>query len=440
MAATPLGIARAGNQIIQGQPSSVTQGHGLLELRPDSNTEFAGDAGKVAHTFLRVLIPPDGGVEPVSQASALRNLNNARNVNPNAGNTVTYIANTPASIACLYNLVPQPKTQPAGCNPSTTTVNPSGGAGAIAIVDAYDYPTAPVDMATFSQRFGLPAAQLQIVYAGGNSPYISGPKPPSGVANGWTLESALDIEWAHAMAPKAKIFLVEAQNSSVGALLTAVMAAEYLVSKNGGGQISMSWGTSEFSSETYYDAYFSPSYTPANVTFLASGGDVGSVVSWPAVSPYIVSVGGTTINRDSKGNFVNEATWTSGGGGVSAYEPRPPYQNVAAVQNIVKTKRGTPDIALDANPSSGVSVYLAGSWYIVGGTSAAAPAIAGILNVAHSTGGYPATAAELSTIYANGAKPADFRDITTSNCGKGVATIGYDVCTGWGSVFTYAGK
>lgn len=421
-------------QVLMGQPS--TDGHSLLEILPQSNGVIPGSEGIYAHTHVHLLVPPDGGGVPVSKADALHNLT----VRPAVTPKVTYVVNTPSSIACVYQLVPQPVNQPAGCNPATTTANPSGGAGAIAIVDAYDYPTAAADLATFSSHFGLPAAPFQVVYAGGNSPYITGSKPSSGVSNGWSIEEALDIEWAHAMAPKAKIFLVEAQNSSFGALLTAVLAAQYLVSHNGGGEVSMSWGSGEFSSETSYDVYFSPSVAPSNVTFLASAGDTGSIVSYPAVSPYVIGVGGTTIDRDSTSKFTGEETWTSGGGGVSLYEPRPSFQSATTIQNIVKTHRGTPDVALDANPSSGVSVYAAGTWYIVGGTSASAPAWAGILNAAHAGGTYPSVATEFSNIYSNGSKPADFRDITSSNCGKGTAAAGYDVCTGWGSALTYSGK
>ncbi|MGA8231527.1 MAG: hypothetical protein WB795_08605, partial [Candidatus Acidiferrales bacterium] len=136
-----------------------------------------------------------------------------------------------------------------GCNPNNTTENPTGGGNAIAVVDAYDYPTAASDLSTFSAQFGLPAANFTVVYA-------SGTRPSPDPTGGWELEEALDIEWSHAIAPKAKIFLVEAASNSNTDLLTGVAVASKLVAENGGGEVSMSWGEGEFSGETAYDNNF----------------------------------------------------------------------------------------------------------------------------------------------------------------------------------------
>lgn len=433
-----------GGEIFRAEPSSILHGQGLMGLRPQSSSERHEDIGAVAHTHLRLIVPPNGEVRPVSHDESTKNFRrHLENLNKNAGtpsatpNTIL-VLNTPSSIACIYNLVAQPANQPAGCNAAYTTKNPVGGGGAIAIVDAYHDPTAASDLAYFSQFFGLPAPNFQVVYAGGKAPYITGPKPRWN--SGWSLEEALDVEWAHTMAPAAKIYLVEAQNNSLSALFTAVVAAEYLVSQSGGGEISMSWGSSEFSGETAWDQYFSSSGL-SNIVFVASSGDIGSVVSYPAASPYVIGAGGTTINRDSNGNFVSETTWSGSGGGISCCETRPSYQSTQALQAVVGSHRGTPDISLDANPSSGVAVYLAGQWYIVGGTSVSAPAIAGILNVADSAGkSFPAANTEIGTIYTNGSTSADFRDIALNSCGSHGATAGYDLCTGWGSPITYIGK
>ena len=127
------------------------------------------------------------------------------------------------------------------------TANPSGGSRAIAIVDAYHYATAASDLSVFSNQFGLPQANFQVVYANGRQPPVNAD---------WNIEEALDIEWAHAMAPDAKIYLVEAASTNFTDLLRAVSVANSLVSSAGGGEVSMSWGGSEFSGETSYDFYF----------------------------------------------------------------------------------------------------------------------------------------------------------------------------------------
>ena len=142
----------------------------------------------------------------------------------------SYFYETPASLGCVYRLTSVSSAQ-IGCNPTDATLlNPSGGAKAIAIVDAYDYPTALSDLQIFSAQFGLTApttANFQVVYATGTQPRAD---------SGWGLEAALDIEWAHAMAPQSKIYLVEAASNSFADLLTAVSVASNLVTQAGGGR------------------------------------------------------------------------------------------------------------------------------------------------------------------------------------------------------------
>jgi kumamolisin len=192
----------------------------------------------------------------------------------------------------------------------------------------------------------LPAptsANFQVVYASGRQPPVNAD---------WNYEEALDIEWAHAMAPNAKIYLVEAASNSWGDLFVAVSVANSLLASAGGGEVSMSCGGSEFSSETYYDRYF----TQPGVVYFAGSGDSPGVI-WPSTSPNVVSVGGTSISRNpTTGAFQQEMAWQSGGGGPSLYELRPGYQN--GISAIVQTRRGTPDVAADADPSTGVWIYV----------------------------------------------------------------------------------
>jgi kumamolisin len=377
---------------------------------PDSSVENPADIGQRAHTNVRLFVPT-GGMDRVAPPTFDRL---GRDNGPDAVPAPNYFfLETPASLGCVYNLVAAPI---AGCNPYSTTVNPTGGSKAIAIVDAYDDSTAASDLAVFSAEFGLPAANLTVVYASGTRPAAN---------SGWQIEEALDIEWAHAMAPGAKIYLVEAASSGLGDLLTAVGVASKLVVAAGGGEVSMSWGSGEFSGETACDTVF----TTPGIVYLASAGDSPGVI-WPSASPNVVSVGGTALSRNpNTGFFQAELAWQQAGGGPSAYEARPAYQS--GLSAITGTKRGTPDVSAVADPTTGVWVYSGGGWYIVGGTSVAAPVWAGILNNAGHF--YGSSAAELSAIYAGA---AGFNDITNGDCGpnEGYLALGaWSFCTGHGS-------
>jgi kumamolisin len=325
---------------------------------------------------------------------------------------------TPGSLACVYELV----TGPTGCPIATSTNVPTGGVGAIAIVDAGYYPSAASDLEAFDNQFGIPAADFTVVYADGTRP----PRYP-----GWEVEEALDIEWAHAMAPQAKLFLVESKQSDTDPTWQAVAVAGKLVAENGGGVVSMSWGVSELPVEVNYDKYFSA----PNVVYFAASGDSGLGVSiYPGASPKVVAVGGTYFNRDDNGNFVSEQYFTDGGGGnISPYEPRPTYQNI--ISNIVGNFRGYPDFASDFCCTV---IYLRG-WGAVGGTSWSSPTFAGIINAA----GRQAKSTEQALTFAYGeyatgqAYKGPFNDITT---GDPRCVTGWDICAGIGSPRTYKGK
>jgi kumamolisin len=326
---------------------------------------------------------------------------------------------TPGSVACVYKLV----SGPAGCPVATSTALPTGGWGAIAIVDAGDYPSAATDLAAFSSYYGIPAADFTVTWPGTK-------KPP--VYSDWETEEALDIEWAHAMAPNAKLYLVETVQENTDPTWQGVQLAAKLVAEAGGGVVSMSWGDPEQSEELSWDKYF----TNNKVVFFAAAGDSGLGVSiYPGSSPNVVSVGGTYFDRDSNGNFTQEVYYDFGGGGdLSPYEPRPTYQN--GVANVVGTHRGYPDVASDFCCAP---VYLEGGWTSVGGTSWASPTFAGIVNAAgHKAKG---SVAELTKMYNELTNPtqysADFNDITQ---GAEQCKIGFDECTGIGSPSTYAGK
>jgi kumamolisin len=332
-----------------------------------------------------------------------------------------YFIETPASIACVYGLV----QRQSGCNPNAVTTNANGGSKVIAIVDAFDAPAIKSDLDTFSKRFGLPPANFDVVFA-------SGMRPPND--KGWEIEISLDVEWAHAMAPNAKLILVEANSNCYNDLLAALDAASELVASQGGGEVSLSWGGSEFATETNYDAHFSK---PGVVYFVATGDVPG--VSYPAMSPNVVAVAGTSVNRNSEtGEFIGETPWKNTGGGPSAFERRPAYQN--GISGIVGHARGVADVAAIADPSNGgvwiydsqnVNARSNEGWLAVGGTSAATPIVAGIAN---NAGRFAMSSAdELAYIYSHA---TSFTDIRTGTCGPvGIyaAVVGWDYCTGVGT-------
>jgi len=392
---------------------------------PPSSLATPGDAGVRSHTNVGFI--GSGAMAGTPQVSGP----------PFAG----LLFQTPASIACIYGLVPPA----AGCNPNLAETNPSGGGKAIAVVDAFDDPNAYMDLQSFSSQFGIAAitpASFQVVYAptGGAAPgTCTGPAtaPPSAAGTGWDIEEALDIEYTHAMAPQAKIYLVEAQSSLDSDLYCAVSVAGNLVAKAGGGEVNMSWGGFEYPGETSVD----PIFTARNVVYLAAAGDTAGVY-YPSASPNVVSVGGTAPSMNiNTGRFQVETAWQDGGGGPSSYEPRPGYQNEIAF--LVGSQRGTPDVSAIAATYTNAwvldtLVFGPGAWYAVYGTSLATVVTTGIVNAAHSFA--PSSYAELSKMYST---PFGFTDIIGGSCGEYAAFLalpGWNFCTGLGSPRGYLGK
>jgi len=429
----PLGDEASQPAIYKPQGSVIT---------PASSVERPEDAGVRAHTNVLVFVPAG------HQASS---------ASPN-----DTFAETPASLACVYKVGPTY----SGCNPTTgATSHATGGWGAIALVDAYDNPNASSDLSYFSSYWGLPAPKYSRVLANSSFGTLNGMTascsgtPPTDV--GWGLEEDLDIEWAHAMAPQAHIILVEACSSSYNDLLYAEQVAGIKVAGWGGGDISNSWGSGEFSTEvgTTDDVFYR--YYWQSITYFASAGDSGWGAAYPSSSPWVVSAGGTTVNRDANGNYLNESCWSGSGGGVSAYEL---WQSPPSIVNGMgpwadfqypfagEGPRQTPDLAFDADPYSGVWVYDSygyGGWVVVGGTSVASPSLAGIVNASDNklgqapyTGGYYTTEENnliYDQLYSHTAYPANFHDVTTGSNGVSAA-VGYDQCTGVGTPYGHLGK
>jgi hypothetical protein len=315
--------------------------------------------------------------------------------------------------------------------------NNAGSNQTIAIVDAYNAPNIQSDLTTFDTQYGLPTANLTVVNQTGGS------NLPATNAS-WAQEISLDVEWAHAMAPAANIVLVEANSATLSDLFAAVSYASTQASV-----VSMSWGSGEFSTESSYSHYF----TTSGVTFVASSGDVGGKTSYPAVDPNVLAVGGTTLTLDSSNGISSESAWSSGGGGSSTKLSRPSYQtnyfNSGGLKSLTTTqlnngKRLSPDVAYDANPSSGISVYdstpylgLSG-WLEFGGTSVGAPQWAALVSIVDQNrvlNGQTSlsTSGLMKALYSPSTYSSNFHDITTGKAGINKAGTGYDLATGLGS-------
>lgn len=310
----------------------------------------------------------------------------------------------------------------------------------VAIVDAFDDPYIVHDVNVFSRQFHLPRV-CGTPHAGDDCFHFT-VKHPDGFAGSnpnWALETALDVQTVHAIAPKASIVLVEAYDNSLDSLFSAIDHA----AAHRSAAISNSWGTSlEFTGETAYDSHCQ---TRKSVCVFASG-DTGNPVGYPATSPYVLAVGGTTLHLDDDGDVTSEVAWRGSGGGISYIEPKPAYQDRVNASDY----RATPDVSFDADPATGVPVYDSmstsgnGHWFQVGGTSLGAPAWAGILAVTDQVraehGKPPLTARNFRTHKALYRADFGLADITEGTngpptlCGPQCeAGPGYDTVTGLGS-------
>lgn len=279
---------------------------------------------------------------------------------------------TPSQLTSAYGLSGITFSTPAG-----QSVQGNGAGQTIALIDMYHDPNLASDLHTFDQQFGLPDPALNVINQAGNQ-----------VDNSWGQEESLDVEVAHAVAPAARIVVVEAapgitNNQMFQNLMTAVQTASQTP---GVSVVSMSWGFNEFPGETQYDSYF----TTPGITYIAASGDTASV-EYPAASPDVLSVGGTTLNLGASGSYASESAWYDSGGGYSLYEAEPSYQMSVQTSGL----RSTPDVAFDGDPNTGLQVFFTpasgptsgqwakpqGSWATFGGTSLGAPAWAGLIAI-----------------------------------------------------------
>jgi hypothetical protein len=327
-------------------------------------------------------------------------------------------------------LLATPLTPPAGYGPSDLRsaygLPASGGSGqTVAIIDAYDDPNAAQDLTAYRAEYNLPpCTTVSGCFRQVNENGQASPLPSASGSTGWATEESLDIDMVSATCPQCRILLVEANTPDMSDLGTAVNSAVRLGAKF----VSNSYGGSEYPSETSDDtAYFNH----PGVAVIASAGDSGYGTSFPAVSQYVTSAGGTSLTVAQNTRGWTETAWTGTGSGCSAYEPKPAWQNDTGCG-----QRTDNDVAAVADPNTGVAVYDTydqGGWVVVGGTSASSPVIAGVyaLAGAPAAGTYPA-----SYPYHHVSALNDVTSGSDGGCTPGylcTAGPGYDGPTGWGT-------
>jgi subtilase family serine protease len=334
------------------------------------------------------------------------------------------------------------------------------GAGqTIYIVDAMHDPNVQNELTAFNQKFGLPACTAKAIAASTALPLATASNTACELSivyttaagaitstapaynAGWATEITLDVQWAHATAPLARIILIEAPDASLNSLVAAIKLANAM----GSGVVSMSFGSAEGSWTASVDSAF----TGKDMSYLAATGDNGASVSWPSVSSNVLAVGGTSLTYSGSGSR-SEVSWAGTGGGTSAYTSLPSYQNNTIPGFGTATRRTVADVAFNADPSTGqyVAVIASGSttvnWVSAGGTSLSTPQWAGLIAIANATRklnakgvlGTPHTILYGAIATVPGTYASSFNDIakgSNGSCAACTAKSGYDLLSGLGT-------
>ncbi len=315
---------------------------------------------------------------------------------------------------------------PKNLNPGTAG---DGTGQTIAIVVAYIQPNIKTDLSAFDQQFNLPDPPSFNVLAEAGAT-----NAPRG---NWGIEASLDVEWAHALAPGANILLVEAASASNSDLYGR---AAFAATQSGVSVVLMGFGTAEFAGETAFDPKFTTPAGHRGVVFVAAAGDVAGTVDYPAASPNVLAVGGSSLTTDAQGDYQGESAWSSGGGGLSQYETQPVYQKGVVTQST--SQRATPDVSFNAGYRGAVyDSYDFGAgtpWNTIGGTSLATAGWAALIAIAdqgsllrpmtQGTIDGPVARARLYKMQGS----EFYHDIQAGSNGY-PATPGFDLATGLGS-------
>jgi subtilase family serine protease len=370
---------------------------------------------------------------------------------------------TPAQIRAAYGLA----ALPGSTAYSAAQAAALGSGQTIYLIDAYSNPSVASDLANFSRTFGLPgcttapilalahlplaaatpgsACVFSVAYVGSSGALVN--TAPAYDA-GWATEIAMDVQWAHATAPLARIVLIETGGSSVGQLAAGIRMANLM----GPGIVSMSFGAAEGAWMLSYESLF---LANGKMSYLASTGDGGAGVAWPSASPSVLAVGGTTLAYTGTGTR-SETAWSMTGGGISRIVSAPAYQTAvtaafdARAGTASHPMRSVADVAFNADPASGQYLIVTRpgttvpTWYSGGGTSIGTPQWAGLIAVANAQralAGKPPLGQAQLTLYrtigaVRGLYAGAFLDVTQGrdgSCSACSAVTGYDTPTGLGT-------
>jgi subtilase family serine protease len=335
------------------------------------------------------------------------------------------------------------------------------------VVDIVSYgsPTLQQDMDVFDRQFGLPPITIKVLAPLGTVPFDQANKEMTG----WAGETTLDVQIIHALAPDAGIVVltspVDETEGTIG-LPQFLQLEQYAVQHHLGYIFSQSWTASEATladaagqqEVQTFSTFYQQIVTQQGYTVVNASGDNGATdfmdlnatklsptrtVGFPVDVPWVTAVGGTTLTP--AGGTYDETAWSGSGGGVSKFFPEPSFQQPLPQndQQILNGHRGLPDVAADANPATGMAFYMNGTWDQAGGTSAAAPLMAGIFAIANQMAGHPLGNVNPG-IYKLGTSATakqDFRDITRGNnnvqgdpADPNVQVQGYQAGPGWNAV------
>lgn len=320
----------------------------------------------------------------------------------------------------------------SGCSPNllksiySFDENYTGEGVKIAIISAYDNEAVEENLSVFSQTFGLAEPDISVYFD----------SAARTTSRNWLIESSLDTQWAHAFAPMSRLLCVFSESADVKSLLSA---SEYAAKELGADIVSMSFGTEETTADMELSGFFED----AGCIFVASSGDVGGRVSFPSTSPYCISVGGTKLTCNANGKRLEETAWNDGGGGKSGIFEIPLYQGrFFNIYGMADGMRGTPDVAMAANYTPGMPVYVSelGGWTTVGGTSLACACFAGICAcIKQKHPEIKSSTDMLSFLYGKAGGDGyafpqySFYDITVGKSGDNYAGRGFDFASGLGS-------
>ncbi len=338
----------------------------------------------------------------------------------------------------------------------------TGKGQTIVVIDSFGSPTLQQDMDLFNKQYGLPPIKLQILAPLGTKPFDQNDNDMVG----WAYETSEDVQIIHAIAPDAAIVVMTspvAETEGTIGLPEFLQLEQYAVDHKLGSIISQSWGVSEVTltdSEgqaeiARWNSFFQQATTQQGITFFSGSGDNGATdyqdldatvlsptatTSFPTDSPWVTSVGGTTIIPHENGASFTETAWPDSGGGFSRFYPEPAFQQSLpqAVQQQLNGRRGVPDISSSADVTIGPGVYVFGQLVVGNGTSAGSPLWSGLTAIANQMAGHPLgyITPTLYQLAASG-HTADFHDITTGNNSVhqgGVDVQGYPAVLGWDPV------